>query len=156
MFPLRFSIQQSSIGTNGIRVSPLTLRDLASEEDGLKVRCNIVYQPDTDNHFFGATVTSGDMVLKIAQISSLTVSDAQPIKGTTITLTCTATGESAPTFTFKTGNKKSVDSTFFEEVSVIPPGDGASTTHVAKYVTKTLIANVLRSGTIFKCEVSLT
>ena len=93
------------------------------------------------------------MILKIAQISSLTVSDDSPINGDTITLTCTATGESAPTFTFSTGNKKSVDSTFFEEVEVVPV-ETTSTTHVAKYVTKTIAPNVLRSGTTFKCEVS--
>ena len=149
----RFSIRQSAIGNDGIRVSPLILNNLNSDEDGLKVRCNIAYQADTDNHFFGATVTSGDMILKIAQISSLTVSDDSPINGATITLTCTATGEAAPTFTFTTGNKKTVDSTFFEEVEVVPV-ETTSTTHVAKYVTKTIAPNVLRSGTTFKCEVS--
>ena len=133
-------------------MSPLTLRNLNSNEDGLKVRCNIAYQADTANHFFGATVTSGDMILKIAQISSVAASNAGPITGETITLTCIAVGESAPTFMFTTGGKSSIDNTFFQEVQTLTV-TSAGTTHTAKYVTKAIAPNVLRSGEVITCQV---
>ena len=83
-------MQPSRIGTTGTRVSPLSFRDLKKDEDGLKVRCNIEYQSDTDNNFFGAPVTSGEMVLRTAHITSFAASDVGPINGKSITLTCIA------------------------------------------------------------------
>ncbi|KAL5250884.1 hypothetical protein ACHWQZ_G016582 [Mnemiopsis leidyi] len=147
----RFNIMSSLIGSDGIRVSPLSLRNLNSNEDGLKVRCNIAYVADADNRFFGATVTSTDMILKIAQISSVAASNIGPVTGETITLTCIAVGESAPTFMFTTGGKSSIDNTFFQEVEALAvSSDG--TTHTAKYVTKAIAPNVLRNGEVITCE----
>merc|ERR1712176_1513300 len=147
----RFGVQNSLIGNNGIRVSPLFLRSLKTDEDGLKVRCNIAYQADAANNFFGGTVTSGDMVLKIAHVTSLTASDAGPITGATITLTCIATGQTAPNFKFSTSGRKTIDTTFFQEVQATAVTT-VGTTHTAKYVTKTIAPNVLRSGQIIDCE----
>jgi hypothetical protein len=97
----RFVIQPSLIGTNGIRVSPIILSNLEKTEDGLKVRCNIEYTSDTDNMFYGATVTSGEMELKIAHITSVTASNNGPINGDEIILTCVAVGEKEPNFVFE-------------------------------------------------------
>ena len=129
------------------------LTNLNSDDDGLKVRCNIAYQTDTKNSFFGGRVTSGDMVLKIARITEFTVSNDGPISGETITLTCVAAGETAPTFKFTTSGQDTMDSTFYEEVkSLEVSSDG--TTHSAKYEIKTLAPSVMRNGRRIVCTVS--
>ncbi|KAL5249910.1 hypothetical protein ACHWQZ_G015848 [Mnemiopsis leidyi] len=147
----RFRILNSNIGNDGIRVSHLTLRNLNSNEDGLKVRCKIAYDTDAENHLFGATVTSSDITLKIAQIISVSASDVGPTTGDTITLTCVAVGESAPTFKFFSKDKSSLDETFFQEVEALAE-TSESTTHTAVYVTKAIAPNVLRNGEVIICE----
>ena len=143
----------SLTGDDGVRVSPLFVMNLKSNDDGLKVRCNIAYQADTENHFFGGTVTSSDMVLKIAHITEFKASNVGPVKGDTITLTCLATGKTAPTFKFSSPGRNVIDHTFYEEVKGVEvSSDG--TTHTAKYTTKALAPNVLRDGQLIECEVS--
>jgi len=141
------------VGNDGIRVSPLSLRGLNANEDGLKVRCNIAYETDAANNFFGATVTSGDMVLKISSITSFVSSNSDPVKGDTITLTCIATGESAPDFKFTTPGRNTFDTTFFELVTDVQVSS-AATTHTATYITKAIGPNVIRNGQDIACEVS--
>ena len=136
---------------DGIRSSSLFLSSTKSDEDGLKVRCNIAYQADTDTNFFGGTVTSGEMVLKISQVTDFTASNAEPIKGDTITLTCIATGETAPSFEFTFGIHD-WDNSVYEAVSVEVSSDG--TTHTAKYEVIAQSVNTLRNGQKIDCTVS--
>merc|ERR1719265_1436785 len=120
------------------------------DEDGLKVRCNIAYEADAENNFFGGTVTSGDMVLKTAHITDVTASNVGPIDGDTITLTCVAIGEKKPDFRFSSSGRKSVDKTFFEEVKALEVTEDG-TTYTAKYVVKTIAPTVLISGQVITC-----
>merc|ERR1712159_812323 len=101
------------VGDDGIRVSPLFVKNFKSSDDGLKVRCKIAYQADTKNHLFGGTVTSGDMLLKIAHITESKASNEGPLSGETITLTCTATGKTAPTFKLSSPGWDKIDTTFY-------------------------------------------
>jgi hypothetical protein len=126
---------------------------LKKDEDGLKVRCKIEYQSDTDNNFFGKTVTSGEMVLRTAHITSFAASDVGPINGESITLTCIAIGENKPKFSFKFAGTTIIDTSVFEEVSAVEENE-SGTTYTAKYVLKTKSPTYLNNGYTITCEVS--
>ena len=78
----------------------------------------------------------------MASITSFTSSKSNPIVGETITLTCIATGETAPTFSFTTRGQSTFDTTYFKFVKDITvTSDGA--THTAEYTTETIKPNVV-------------
>ena len=97
-------------------------------------------------------MTSGDMVLKIAQATEFTASNAGPIKGEKITLTCIATGVTAPSFEFTFGMNNWDNSVYEEVKSVEVSSDG--TTHTAKYEVIARSVNSLRNGQKIDCTVS--
>ena len=130
----------------------MSLNNLEEGDNDLKVRCNIVYQTDVANNFYGGTVTSGELTMKIGSITSFTSSNSGPLVGDTFTLTCTATGKTAPTFSFTTGGKKSFDTTFFNLVEAATVTSVGSV-HTAEYTTETLRVNVMRSGEVVNCLV---
>ena len=148
----RFTVRPPSIGIDGITSSSLFLSHSNSDDDGLKTRCNIAYQADTEKNFFGGTVTSGDMVLKISQATEFTASNAGPIKGDKIVLTCIATGVTAPSFEFTFGINNWDNSVYEEVKSVEVSSDG--TTHTAKYEVIARSVNTLRNGQKIDCTVS--
>ena len=148
----RFTVRHPLIGIDGITSSSLFLSHSNFDDDGLKARCHVAYQADTEKNFFGGTVTSGDMVLKIAQATEFTASNAGPIKGEKITLTCIATGVTAPSFEFTFGMNNWDNSVYEEVKSVEVSSDG--TTHTAKYEVIARSVNTLRNGQKIDCTVS--
>ena len=150
---LSFNKEMSTVGTDGIRVCPLLVRQLDDTDDGLKVRCYINYQEDKDHSFGGGVLMSGEMTLRLASITSFTSSKMDPIAGDVITLTCVATGENVPTFSFTTNGGDNFDTSLYELVrdTVV---SSAGTQHTATYITKTIKPNVVRNGEKIVCQVS--
>ena len=139
----------------GVRVSQLSLRDLVADDTGFKVRCTIVYQSDTNSNFYGATIISPDLTLTIGSITTFTPTKSDPIVGETITLTCIATGETAPTFSFTTGGTGTFDTTYLQVIEN-PDTESDGTTHTKKYVVKAVKPNNKRNGQLIGCTVSIT
>ena len=131
---------------------PLSVRQLQDTDNDLKVKCSITYQTDEAVKFYGSTVTSGELTLKIASITSFTASDLNPIVGETITLTCVATGETAPTFKFKTRGRQDFDPTYYSLVNEGTPST-VGTTHTVLYSVKTVNVNSMRGGQVIDCLV---
>jgi len=149
----RLTVKPSMTSEAGIKVSPLLIGNIQSTDDGLKVRCNIAYQADANNNVFGGTITSGGLELKIGSITSFTASNSGPIVGDTITLTCVATGASAPTFSLTTDGTSTFNNEFLttpEEIGSSVGADG--TTHTVKYKTRSEKPNVLISGQKIDCR----
>ena len=138
------------VEVDGVRVNGLNLRGIVASDDGMTVKCTISYIDDAANHFIGGAVESVAIALKIASITSFSVSNADPIAGDTITFTCVASGKEEPTFTFATKNNV-FDASRFTELS-IPPVTTSGTTYTAKYETKIIIADP--TGQQVTCTVS--
>ena len=138
------------IGRDGVQVNGLYLKGIAAADEGMAVKCTISYNDDATNHFIGGVVESIAIALKIASITSFSVSEEYPIAGDTITFTCVASGKEEPTFTFATYSNV-FDESLFTELS-IPPVTTSGTTYIAKYVTQTIFANP--TGQQVTCMVS--
>jgi len=128
-------------------VGPLT-----ADDDDLMVRCEITYTADSANNFNGGVVTSDTLTLKLASVTSFTVSSDSITNGDTITLTCVATGETVPTFTFYTRGS-AFDASKYTFVSG-PTVETSGTTFTAEYVTTTKQATVIQGGQKAYCEVN--
>jgi hypothetical protein len=145
-------IKPSLTSTDGIRVYPLLLSGIQATDDGLKVRCNIAYQADPSNNVYRGTVTSGDLVMRVATINSFTASQTDPIVGNTLSLTCIATGSSAPTFSLTTDERRSFEDTFLTTPVELSAVSSVGTTHTVKYETQATRPNVLRGGQVIYCQ----
>ena len=138
------------IGGDGVQVNGLYLKGIAAADEGMALKCTISYNDDAANYFIGGAVESVAIALKIASITSFSVSNAAPIAGDTITFTCVASGKEEPTFSFTT-NSNVFDASRFMELP-IPPVTTSGTTYTAKYETKISIANP--TGQQVTCTVS--
>ena len=137
----------------GIRTFSLSLLNVQDTDNGVKVRCNIAYQTDLNLSLYGGTVSSGDLTVKLAQITSFTASNPSPTVGETITLSCSATGDTAPDFQFLSGMRSSFNNPYLEIVeSKTVSEDGY--TYTATLKVKAILANNLRSGESLTCRVS--
>ena len=152
---LRLAVKPITTNNAGVRVSQLSLRDLVADDTGFKVRCTIVYQSDTNSNFYGSTIISPDLTLTIGSITTFTPTKSDPIVGETITLTCIATGETAPTFSFTTGGTGTFDTTYLQVIEN-PDTESDGTTHTKKYVVKAVKPNNKRNGQLIGCTVSIT
>ena len=131
-------------------MSPLLLQSLKETDDNARVRCTIKYKADSNYNFLGGTVMSGDLTLRLASITSFTSSASSPTVGDTITLTCVATGEVAPTFEFSTDGRGNFASSLYEMVrDMVVTSTG--TEHSVTYVTRTI--KTQRNGQKIKCKV---
>ena len=142
-----FSFVEKSplIGGDGVQVDGLYIKGITAADEGMAVKCEIAYTDDVLNHFVGGKVESVAIALKIASITSFSISEADPIAGDTITFTCVATGKDVPNLTFE------FDESRFQFVSK-PEVVSNATTHTAEYITKIITANP--TGQKVKCMVS--
>ena len=84
------------------RVSTLTVREISEADDGiLKVRCTVNYKTGDESATFGGSVVSPGMTLRVAKLTSATVSNVAPSVGDSFTITCIASAETQPDFTLK-------------------------------------------------------
>jgi len=101
---------------DGIRRSQLRLVQLRDADDELQVKCTVTYTSSTANNVFGGELAGDPITLNIGQITSFTASSTDIIKDNEVTLTCKATAETAPTFSFVTRDDQ-LDFSLFEVVS---------------------------------------
>ena len=139
--------------TGGIRTFSLSLLNVQDTDDGLKVRCNIAYQTDLNFSLYGGTVSSGDLTVKLAQITSFTASNPSPTVGEIITLSCSATGNTVPDFQFWIGMRSSFNNPYLEIVESKTVSQ-AENTYTATLKVKAILANNLRNGESLTCRVS--
>ena len=139
--------------TEGIRTFSLSLLNVQDTDDGVKVRCNITYQTDLNFSLYGGTVSSGDLTVKLAQITSFTASNPSPTVGEIITLSCTATGNAAPDFQFWSGIRSSFNTPYLEIIESKTVSQ-AGNTYTATLKVKAILANNLRNGESLTCRVS--
>lgn len=147
-----YDIRTSNINPAGERFSSLLVRQVSSAVQDYQFRCTITYDSITDEAVFGGAVQSAGMTLKLSEISSFTATPADPITGTNVVLSCEATGETAPTFTFYTVNRKILDPTYFTTVTDKAVST-SGTTYTATMTVKAEAPNILRSGETIYCMV---
>ena len=102
---------------------------------------------------YGSTVSSGDLTTKPAQITSFTASNPSPTVGDTITLSCSATGNTAPDFQFWSGMRSSFNTPYLEIVESKTVSQSGNT-YTATLKVKAVHANNLRNGESLTCRVS--
>ena len=108
---------------------------------------------DLDLSFYGGSISSGDLTVKLAQITSFTASNPSPTVGETITLSCSATGDTAPDFQFWSGMRSSFNTPYLEIVESTTVSR-AGNTSTATLKVKAILANNLRNGESLTCRVS--
>ena len=100
---------------------------------------------------YGGSVSS---TVKLAQITDFTVSNPSPTVGDTITLSCSATGNTAPDFQFWSGIRSSFNTPYLEIIESKTVSQ-AGNTYTATLKVKAILANNLRNGESLTCRVSL-
>lgn len=148
---LRFKDGSAQVNPAGIRFNPLIIGPVVESNDGLQVRCKVVYTSDSDNSFIGGSVTSGAMTLSYAQITTFAQPSADLKIGDTIALTCIAKAAAEPTFSFFLGTKNIKKDTRYEEVEG-PTVTADGSEYTAIYKTKAVRANIRNNGNTITCE----
>ena len=83
--------------TSYIRYSPLK-----TTEENMEVRCVATWETNLVNNFYGGSVESPSITLKLNKIKEVTMSTGDHLQGDNFTFTCVAIANTEPTFSFTT------------------------------------------------------
>ncbi|KAL5260836.1 hypothetical protein ACHWQZ_G006764 [Mnemiopsis leidyi] len=136
----------------GTRTFSLSLLNIQANDNGAKVRCNVAYQSDPGLSLYGGVVTSGDLTVRLSEITAFTTSSNAPIVGETITLSCSATAETVPEFQFLSSRSRSFNTPYLEPVDSAAVSE-LGNTYTATLKVKAILANNLRNGETLTCQV---
>ena len=139
-----------------VRIGILKVGPLTSDDVEFSVRCKVTYTADPTNHLQGGEITSQPVKINVIRVVSFVVPSSLTVIGDTITLSCSATGPTKPTFSFW-ADQAAFSADYFTEVSaatsVVDAGD--STLFTSEYVVTVKSPNIILDGQSVVCQVML-
>ena len=139
------------------RISPLTIGPVGIEPTYVEFKCEVNYQTDASNEFYGGNVSSEEFRMSVEYISSVTCSSHGTIvEGGSFNLACSAYGPPKSTATFAlTNDKNKLDSSKYSIIDKSTENGSISdeSHYFRNYTVKT--AAVELSGDDFFCTVSI-
>ena len=110
-----------------LRIGIVNVGPLTSADTEISIRCKVTYTADPTFHLQSGEITSQPVKVKVIRVISFAVPSSLTVTGDTVTLSCSATGPTKPTFSFLADKTALPGITYFSEVSaatsVVDPGD---------------------------------
>ena len=144
----------TSFRDDGLNVAVVNIGPLASDKADHSVRCKVTYTADPNHHLQGGVITSNSVKVNVIHVTSFVLPSTIAVTGDTVTLSCSATGETQPTFKF-TAEGSPFSAEYYTEVaaasSVVDGGDGNVWNSEYKFSVKS--PNMIVNGETVACEV---
>ncbi|KAL5251233.1 hypothetical protein ACHWQZ_G016815 [Mnemiopsis leidyi] len=141
-----------------LRIGIVNVGPLTSADTEISIRCKVTYTADPTFHLQSGEITSQPVKVKVIRVISFAVPSSLTVTGDTVTLSCSATGPTKPTFSFLADKTALPGITYFSEVSaatsVVDPGD--STLFTSEYQVSVAAPNIILDGQAIVCQAQFT